>query len=302
MSNHSDSRLKDIFLPPTEENIALAKVIIIGVPTDEGIRRNGGRVGAAQAPDAIRKQLDKLTPMATHGSIADLKVVDFGNVRGSTLEEMHNVARNAVSSFIESGKIIIALGGGHDITYPLVKGFVQGLGGTAISLLNIDAHLDVREKKNGLHHSGSSFRLLIKEGIVQGKNFAEFGIQSFCYSSNDLSWLKSQGSSVYDFDDLSGVDPSSEVEKLLSSQLPQYVSFDIDSIRSSDAPGSSAPSPIGLTSEDAVNIFYDAGLHRGTQMVDIVEVNPLFDIDNRTAKLAARMIAMFLLGVSRRAH
>jgi formimidoylglutamase len=296
----SDPRFSDLLLPYSEKNFEEADIILLGVPTDEGILRNGGRVGAAQAPDEIRRQLAKLTPFASNGSFAKLKITDFGNITGNSLEEIHSKAKEAISHFIKSGKIVIAIGGGHDITYPLASGFYEGLDRKEFSLINIDAHLDVREKKNNLHHSGSSFRLLIEDNILQGKNFTEIGIQQFAFSQDHLDWVKNQNAKIIFFDELYDKHISLEFETLLSNDLQQYVSFDIDSIRSSDAPGSSAPSPIGFHSEDALHICYHAGLHATTKMLDIVEVNPLFDLDSRTTKLAARMIAMFLLGISAR--
>ncbi len=300
MNNLSDPRLGELILPYTEENYANCSVVILGVPTDEGVKLNGGRVGAAEAPNEIRRQLAKLTPAASNGSFASVKIVDYGNVGGKTLEEIHSNAREAVARFINNGKVVIALGGGHDITYPLASGFHEGLGKKDFALVNIDAHLDVREKKEGLHHSGSSFRLLIEEKILLGKHFAEFGIQQFAFSESHLKWLKKQGANVLFYEDLSQKDIANNFRILQSDELPFYLSFDIDSIRSSDAPGSSAPSPIGFRSEDALAICFEAGRHDTTRMLDIAEVNPLFDRDSRTSKLAARMIAWFLLGLTER--
>jgi arginase family enzyme len=200
-----------------------------------------------------------------------------------------------IEEYIRKGKIVIALGGGHDVTYPLAKGFHAGID-KDFSLVNIDAHLDVREKKNGLHHSGSSFRLLIEDGDLKGKNFTEFGIQPFSYSKEHYDWAISQGSKV-EFFPKSSADFGSLISDV---KIPLYVSFDIDSIRSSDAPGCSAPSPMGFTSEDAIAICFEAGKHSQTRMLDIVEVSPPFDIDEKTSRLAARMIAAFLAGIANR--
>src|SRR5207237_10492590 len=103
---------------------------------------------------------------------------------------------------ISAGKTVIALGGGHDVTYPLVRGFRDGVNSEMeIGLINIDAHLDVRPKKNGQHHSGSSFRLLLEEGIVAGQHFAEIGVQSFAMSRVHFEWLLQQGSRILMFED-----------------------------------------------------------------------------------------------------
>ena len=300
MNNTSDPRLSEIILPYSQKNLEECNIVLLGVPTDEGILRNGGRVGAAEAPNEIRKQLHKLTPAASNGSISALKIVDYGNISGNSLEEIHSIAKEAIAYFIKSGKTVIALGGGHDITYPLASGFHDGIGKKDFSLINIDAHLDVREEKEGLHHSGSSFRLLIEEKILHAKYFMEFGIQQFSFAESHLDWIRRKGATILFYEDLSGKEVANKFRTLLPHEIPLYLSFDIDSIRSSDAPGASAPSPIGFRSEDALGICFEAGRHETTKMLDIVEVNPLFDRDSRTSKLAARMIAWFLLGIAER--
>ncbi|MFI5263726.1 MAG: formimidoylglutamase [Candidatus Kapaibacterium sp.] len=300
MSKFPDPRLGELIVPYSEDSLQQYNVILFGVPTDEGIRRNGGRVGAAEAPNEIRKQLAKLTPWASNGTISALKIADYGNISGATLEEIHSEAKKVTTRFIEAGKIVIALGGGHDITFPLASGFHDGIAKKDFSLVNIDAHLDVREKKEDLHHSGSSFRLLIEEHILHGKNFTEFGVQQFSFAESHLQWVSHKGAKAVFYEDISQKDVGNKFRTMLPAELPLYLSFDIDSVRSSDAPGCSAPSPIGFRSEDALGICFEAGRHDTTRMLDIAEVNPLFDFDNRTSKLAARMIAWFLLGVSER--
>ncbi len=298
-----DIRVKDILLEPTLENLQRANAIILGIPTDEGIIRNGGRTGAALAPDTIRKYLHKLTPNYPPSSTSFdfLLIADAGNIKGDDLEALHASAKEKVANYVRNGKTIIALGGGHDVTYPLASGFYEGIGKTDFSLINIDAHLDVREKKNGLHHSGSSFRLLIEDGVLLGKNFTEFGIQPFSYSSGHLAWAEDQGASIRHFDNELSQNAVNEFQSLLDSiRTPLYVTFDIDAIRASDAPGCSAPSPIGFNAEDAIAMCYAVGRKECVSMLDIVEVNPLHDLDDRTSRLAARMIAAFFAGIANR--
>src|SRR5947209_9320023 len=123
----TDPRIASLILPYSEQNIEDADVVIIGVPTDEGVRRNGGRVGAAQAPAEIRKQLSILTPFSSSGGIEKILICDYPDIDGNSLEEIHTKAKDTVAGFIAKGKIVIALGGGHDITYPLASGFHQGI-------------------------------------------------------------------------------------------------------------------------------------------------------------------------------
>ncbi len=303
-----DPRLADLIKIASESTIAEADVIIFGIPTDDGIRRNGGRIGASEAPNAIRQWLGKLTPYAGphfNRHLNDLYIVDLGDVPMGDLETMHEAAAIIAKEMIAAGKIVITLGGGHDITYPLVRGFREGIS-KEIGLINVDSHLDVRPKKNDQHHSGSSFRLLIEDGIVKGQNFAEIGIQSFVASQEHFEWVISQGSRILTFEDATEAhlpNAFEECEVAITRgdpEFPIYLSFDMDSVRASDAPGVSAPAPIGFLAEEAYELSVAAGLSKNVQAFDIVEVSPECDIDGHTSRLAARMIAGFLAGVANR--
>lgn len=303
--NSTDPRFADFIVTPDTLGDKVPDIVIIGVPTDDGIRRNGGRPGASHAPDAIRSYLAKLTPFNhpfAERTALDITILDVGNAHGTTLEEIHDNAEKMIGHLLGEKTIVIALGGGHDVTYPLAKGMFSAIGNKPLSLINLDAHLDVRPKKDGKHHSGSSFRLLIEEGILEGKNFTEYGIQSFAYSKEHYDWVTNQGASVEFFDELYFDEEiiSRFSEILASSELPYYATFDIDSIRSSDAPGCSAPSPIGFTAEQALAMSFAAGLNNSTRVFDIVEVSPGYDNDGRTCRLAARMIANFITGYIQR--
>ncbi len=304
-----DPRLASLIQAATESTIAEADVILFGIPTDEGIRRNGGRFGASEAPNAIREWLGKLTPYAGphfNRHVNDLRIVDLGDIPKGDLETMHEATAIIAKEMIAAGKIVIALGGGHDVTYPLVRGFRNGSISENVGLINIDAHLDVREKKNGLHHSGCSFRLLLEEGIIKGPHFAEIGIQSFAASEKHFDWVIQQGARVLTFEDATTAhlpNAFEECEVAITRgdpEFPVYLSFDMDCVRASDAPGVSAPAPIGFLAEEAYELSVAAGLSKNVRMFDIVEVSPPHDLDSRTARLAARMIAGFLAGVANR--
>ncbi|MDP4199637.1 MAG: formimidoylglutamase [Bacteroidota bacterium] len=311
-----DPRLTNFIQPVTDSSITAANVVILGVPTDEGIRRNGGRVGASKAPAAIREWLGKLTPFAGphfKHHLDTLRIVDLGDITQGSLETMHEAASKVVSDMIAAGKIIIAIGGGHDVTYPLVRGFQSGLSRQngqsepqEIGLINFDAHLDVRPKKNGQHHSGSSFRLLLEEGIVKGQHFAEIGIQSFVVAQAQFEWVLQQGARILTFEDTADASLPNAFEECEfaithgNPEMPVYLSFDMDSVRASDAPGVSAPTPIGFLAEEAYELSVAAGLSKNVRVLDLVEVSPPHDLDGRTSRLAARMIAGFLAGVANR--
>lgn len=291
-----------------QSDIAAADVVIIGVPTDEGIVRNGGRPGASAAPAAIRAALSRMTPFAGpqfRDHIEKLAIVDIGDVAQAPLEEMHDTARKMIAEIANQNKIAVILGGGHDITYPCAAGLRDGHTGD-LGVINIDAHLDVRPRKNGQHHSGSSFRLLVEEGVIGGRSLVEIGIQSFAMAKSHFDWVKSVGGRIVTFEDANEAHLPNAYEEYEfgttfgDRETAIYVSFDMDCVRASDAPGVSAPSPTGFLAEEVYELSVAVGLSQHVKVFDLVEINPTFDLDNRTARLAARMIAGFLAGVANR--
>ena len=152
-----DPRLGEI-VSTDEKDYATADIVILGCPQDEGVRRNNGRVGAADAPNAVREQFYKLTPFNIKK-----KLVDLGDVRiGGSLEETHETHCAVVAKILSDGKRLIVIGGGNDISYPDGVAMAKVFGPDKWIGINIDSHLDVRiaEQRN----SGTPYRQLLEEG------------------------------------------------------------------------------------------------------------------------------------------
>ncbi len=267
-----------------------AEIIIIGCPQDEGVRRNKGRVGAAAAPDAIRQVLYHCSspPELPTGAI-----VDLGNIKiADTLEETHDIHAKVVAKILGDNKRLIVLGGGNDISYPDCLGLFKVH--KNILALNIDSHFDVRENK--VRNSGTPYRQLLEENIIRSDSFFELAIQPFANSEIYWKYLKSKNVSIHTLEQFQ----KQGIEKTLHSILDKNKSeaifwgFDIDSVRSADAPGVSASYPTGLTAEEILSIAAIAGQDSRSKILEISEVNPKYDIDNKTAKLAAQITICYL--------
>jgi len=301
-----DIRLGDL-VKRGEKNFLLdVQVGILGVPQDEGVKRNKGRVGAAEGPDAVRQALYRLTPfeIGSEDNITILSLFDFGNlvVRGS-LEDIHGRLQDVVETILNLGITPIVLGGGHDITFPDFVAFAKEK--KSVGLINIDSHFDVREP-SPQRTSGTSFRQVLDNSttLILPQNFVEVGIQPYANARTHYEYLLDRGSTVFTLREIQerGVDKIVSVSYEIAGKLTEavFVSFDLDVVRGSDAPGVSASSPSGLAAEDLLKIARYVGLQRKTQMIDIVELNPKYDVDSRTAKLAALTILNFLTGVANR--
>ncbi len=307
-NDSDDIRMGDLVLRKLEGYVQEVTVGILGVPEDEGVRRNKGRTGARYAPTNIRQALYKFTPFSPDQTldddIASLRIFDFGDIReGTTLEETHEHLEYAIEILLDSNIIPIVLGGGHDISYPNFLGFSK----TAfqVGVINIDAHLDYRNPVP-MRNSGTSFRQMLDDESKKllPHNLVELGIQPFANASAHVQTLKERGAMLRTLDQI-----RSEGMKNLFEDALRYasndtdrimVSFDMDAVRSADAPGVSAPSPVGLTAEEILEAAFLAGRHYSTQLIDIAEVNPNFDVDGTTSKLAALVVMHFLNGFLQR--
>jgi formiminoglutamase len=257
-------------------------VVILGCPQDEGVSRNGGRIGAALAPDAIRRQFYKLTPFGISAKIFDLG----DTIIKDSLEETHDLQTKIVEQILRDGKKMIVLGGGNDISY--ADGCAMGnvFGSDKWLGLNIDAHFDVRADQP--RNSGTPYRQLLEEKIIKPENFYEIAFQPPATSPVYYKYLQNCGVNLTSINEFDNSKLEAQIKnKISNAETAVFWGFDADSVQSSDAPGTSAPSPIGLAAREFCDLAKFAGSLPQTKIIEFTEVNPNYDIDNRTAKLIA---------------
>ncbi len=283
-----------------DEHYAASDIVILGCPQDEGVRRNHGRIGAADAPDAIRRQFYKLTTFNVKKKIFDLGDV----VIGDTLEETHATMTSVIKQILTDGKRIIVLGGGNDISYADGRAMAEVFGTDWWIGVNIDAHLDVRiaEERN----SGTPYRQLLEEKHLRPDYFYEVGYQTHFASPIYYEYLSDLGVNRISLEILrSRAEADNELKESIrqkfigqSSSLNTFFGFDMDAVRSADAPGVSAPSPLGLRASEFIQLVKYAASLANTKIIEFSEVNPQFDVDDRTTKLVAIGMHRFCTGVA----
>jgi formiminoglutamase len=270
---------------------AAAAVAILGCPQDEGVRRNKGRPGAAQGPAEIRRALYKMTV----NGLEDLKLVDAGDtIPQGTLEDTHAVHEKAVAQLLADGKRVIVLGGGNDISYPDCRALAKHAG--EVIAFNIDAHFDVRPDAE--RNSGTPYRQLLEEGLLQGQRFFELGSQDFCNAAAHAQYLKEKRAHVVSLDALRAKGAARVVRRALreaEKAKAVFWGFDLDVVNASEAPGVSAPNPLGMAGAELCELAALAGAEPRTRIVEFTEVNPAFDMDGRTSRLAAVAIWHYLV-------
>lgn len=270
------------------ETYAEANVVILGCPQDEGVRRNKGRIGAAQAPDEIRRSLYKLVIPEND----NLRLFDAGNtIIQDTLEATHDIHSQIVQQIISDGKCIISLGGGNDVSYADCSGLAQAV--ESVLAINVDAHFDVRA--DDIRNSGTPYRQLLEDGFIKGENFYEVANMSMVNSASYRDYLLNKNATIIPLETLRAQGIEQTFKEILKNDAEAiFAGLDMDVVNVSYAPGVSAINVLGLTAHEFCQIAAIAGDDSRTRIFEITEVNPTYDIDSRTARLAATAIHTFL--------
>ncbi|HYH76212.1 MAG TPA: formimidoylglutamase, partial [Arthrobacter sp.] len=267
--------------------------VILGFSSDEGVRRNKGRTGAALAPAAIRGALG---PLAFH---LDRPVADAGDVVVSdgALEAGQARAGQAIASMIDGGRLTVVLGGGHETAYASYLGVAGSdavRSGRRLGVLNLDAHFDLRDE--ALPSSGTPFLQMARAEAAAGREFR--------YAVVGISEPNNTGA-LFDTADRLGVkylldeDCTAErvpgfVEEFLDSVDVLYLTIDLDVLPAGVAPGVSAPAAYGVPFPVISALCRQVVASGKLLHLDVAELNPAFDIDGRTAKVAARLVDTLL--------
>ncbi|MBV9243053.1 MAG: formimidoylglutamase [Acidobacteria bacterium] len=293
----NDPRLGE-FVYSEPDHYSAAEIVILGCPQDEGVRRNGGRPGASEAPTAIRRQFYKLTTMNIRRRVFDLgdMIID------GSLEDVHDRMTAVVTKLLQDGKRMIVLGGGNDISYADGCAMSEVYGSDWWIGVNIDSHLDVRiaEQRN----SGTPYRQLLEEGHLRPDYFYEVAFQSHFCSPVYYNYIRDLDVQRIPLELLrSRAEADLELKEMIkgkfighSSSLNTFFGFDMDAVRMADAPGTSAPSPLGLKASEFIQLVKYAASLANTKIIEFTEVNPDFDIDDRTSKLVAIGMHRFCTG------
>ncbi len=276
-----------------------ARVVLVGFPSDDGVRRNGGRPGAALAPDAIRQALYKMTPDArVFEAFVEVlaNTVDLGNlVPTASMEESQERLAAALAPHLARGAVAVVLGGGHETSFGHFLGYVRAR--RSVAILNWDAHPDVRPLRDGRGHSGSPFRQALDHtsGLCDG--YTVIGLQPHSTARAHLDYLHRKRARYFWRGDLTlGL-----VDAVYAQAEGSWmVTFDVDAVDQAYAPGVSAPAAAGLTPNVWFAAAYEAGRCPHVTSVDVVEVNPTCDVDGRTARLAALTVWHVLRGLAER--
>ena len=255
-------------------------VCFVGYDTEDGILRDEGVAGAAEGADAIRKGLSELP------SIKNLRIYDYGNLEKKTLEEAQEEYSEKIADIYSKGLFPIGLGGGHDIVYGAYKGIRKAFPDKKIGIISFDAHLDIKSYDERMT-SETSFKKILDED----KN-VEYAITGFQRLENSRSLIRNadeKGVLVLEEEYLEEFTISS-LKSFVKKMDIVYVTICMDVFDGAAAPGVSFPTVLGMDSKKGKRILRALMETKKVVCLDFAEINPRYDVANRTSRLAGYMI------------
>jgi len=281
-----------VSLDEFEFNKDLKTIALLGYACDEGVKRNQGRIGAEHGPDAIRKSLGKFPNHLAN----DTQFLDCGTITclNEDLESTQTNLTNTIELLLSQNTFPIVIGGGHDIAYGHFKGIKKHLGNKKIGIINFDAHFDLRQHTSG-NNSGTPFYQIAQDCIADKApfNYLCLGIRKDANDKKlfetadklDVKYLETTHFNLHYLE---------HVQLILMQFIEDvdyiYTTIDLDGFSSAYAPGVSAPSPMGFSPDivlECLKVIIDS---KKLISIDIAEMNPTYDIDGQTAKLAASLV------------
>ncbi|HVH11669.1 MAG TPA: formimidoylglutamase [Longimicrobium sp.] len=291
-----DPRAPALLQPWREGEPLEGRAVVLGFPYDGGIP---SRPGARFGPRAIR---EALASFGSHDGERDLPpVLDLGDIAlpGMNGADAHARIEDAARRVFAAGARPVFLGGDHGITGSIVRGLAAARPETSLALVNVDAHLDVREYDDDAHlSSGTPFRRAMETPILDGSRVAMIGIRRFANSRYYLDFAAAQGIHLSTVEDIqahgAGTAARAALYRATTGADALYLSIDMDAADAAFAPGVSAPGTGGLTSREMIDVVRTVAADPRLVGADIMETSPPYDPDGRTARLAARLLLEIL--------
>lgn len=265
------------------------QVAVLGVPMDLGVtNRNGSRFG----PRALRT-IERIGPynhVLECAPCFELRVADIGDVAFASryrLEQSHVDIERRINQIVDAGVVPLSVGGDHSITYPILKAVGKN---RPVGLIHIDAHCDTSGPfdQTKFHHAGP-FRNAVLDGVLDPTRTVQIGIRGAAEYLWEFSYAS--GMTVIHAEEVTGMGMPAIIEKAkkIVGDGPTYLSFDIDSVDPSFAPGTGTPEIGGLTTREVLELI--RGL-KGINLVggDVVEVAPQYDSTTNTAQVGAQVL------------
>lgn len=267
-------------------------VAVLGLASDEGVRRNQGRAGAAQGPQALRRMLANLPlhrPLALYDA-GDVACLD------QQLEAAQREYAARAARLLDAGQLVLGLGGGHEIAWASYRGLAASrfapVSGRRLAIVNFDAHLDIRRDTQST--SGTGFRQAMEHARAQGWDIAYrcIGLSLTSNTRALFEQARELGVCCVHDEELTTATLWQREEDLrswLAGFDHVYLTVCLDVLPAAVAPGVSAPAARGVPMDVLEPLVACVAGCGRLRLADIAELCPPLDIDQRTARTAARL-------------
>jgi len=276
---------------------------LIGVPWDGGTtNRPGPRHGPRQLRDA--STMVRLLNQATGVRPFHLaRCADLGDSPVNPADVQDSLKR--ITTFYEKvhakGIRPMSAGGDHLVSLPILRAIAKD---RPVGMIHFDAHTDFYDRYFGgyTYTHGTPFRRAAEEGLLDPRRVVQIGIRGTAYDGEDVEWARAHGVRIVMIEELMdrGTDAVMDEARSVVGEGPTYVSFDIDGIDPSQAPGTGTPEIGGFSTHQAQCMVRRLA---GLDLVgaDLVEVSPPFDPSGLTAWVGVNIMFELLCVLADRA-
>ena len=267
-------------------------IALIGIPWDGGTtNRAGARHGAREirSQSSLMRRVHHVSRLAPF----DLaNIADVGDISVNPIDLMDALTRieEGIAAIVATGAIPLSAGGDHLTTLPVLRAVAKS---RPVGMVHFDAHSDTNDSYFGdnRYTHGTPFRRAIEEGILDPRRVVQIGIRGSNYEPDEHAWALEQGIRIIYMEEFvrrGAEDVMAEAKSIVGAGAT-YVTFDIDSIDPSMAPGTGTPEIGGFTTREAQQMVR---LLEGIDIVgaDVVEVSPPFDLSGMTAIAGATIM------------
>lgn len=279
---------------------AKARFAFIGAPFDEG---NVGKPGCEEGPHAFRMTSQEYFPYWFEYQV-DLQgsCVDAGDVRMPKVNPKlaHERIYRAVRDVLAAGLIPIIAGGDHSISIPAAKALSDHIGKRKkMGYLHFGAHLDMADSWAGEKNLSTSAMARITElPNLAAANVAHVGARNALNPKDHVDLAKKRGVRFYPMFELldRGVDTvvKEAADRVWGGTDAQYVSFNLNAMDASAAPGVTAAEPGGLESREVMRIADILGKQGSFGLIEVSELSPIYDVSGTTSRLAVCIVLKML--------
>jgi guanidinopropionase len=279
-------------VPLDNPRISDVDVGIIGVPWDSGTTN---RPGPRHGPRQLRDMSTMIRAANGATGVRPFEMIncaDLGDVGPNPADIPDSMQR--ITAFykeaIAAGVIPLTAGGDHLSSLPILRAVAEK---QPVGMIHFDSHTDLFHSYFGgtLYTHGTPFRRAVEEGLLDPKRVVQIGIRGTAYDTEDLDFAKAVGIRIIRIEEFfeRGIpDVMAEAREIVGT-APTYISYDIDFVDPTFAPGTGTPEVGGPNSFQALQVVREL---EGVNIVgaDLVEVSPPFDASGGTAFLGVSIM------------